>query len=159
LKNFSIITRYLAAAVLVAYGIFTWWMVREADHPEVYWSRLVFLFEGLEAIVFAAAGLIFGTSIHRSQLEQAQDRERNVRQQAEQYKVDAEVGRGLEAAVRTQAATGRSGDTPPPRSERIGSPGAGASFPNVNGDSALASYLVRLADELKAQASGQGMTG
>ncbi|MFC5663713.1 hypothetical protein ACFP3U_12045, partial [Kitasatospora misakiensis] len=44
-----------------------------AKRADANWDRLVFLFSGLEAIVFAAAGLAFGGSVQRGALAAARE--------------------------------------------------------------------------------------
>ncbi|NAS21159.1 hypothetical protein GT755_05585 [Herbidospora sp. NEAU-GS84] len=65
------------------------------DDPQ--WDRLVFLLQGLEALVFAAAGVLFGTAVGRSsaavqEVAQAQER-------AAVAETDAANGRALASAV------------------------------------------------------------
>lgn len=150
MKNFSVVTQYLAATVVVGYAIFTWWMIREAGQSEVYWSRLVFLFEGIEAVVFGAAGLVFGTAIHRKQLEGAQKNEQEARKQAQDNQADAEIGRTLEAAVRANAQGAGQGDAPPARSGQIRGLDEGSAWTSDDGDNPPIQYLLRLVEQLRA---------
>lgn len=152
MRIFTAFTRYLAVIVVIGYGIFTWWMIREASHPEIYWSRLVFLFEGIEAIVFAAAGLIFGTAVHRKQLEEAHN-------QADQYRADARLGRALDAAIRAYALDEDEAGAPPARSGGIGGLDSGSFGPNANREEASLAYLLRFANELKNQSLRGNRTG
>jgi hypothetical protein len=58
-----------AAAVLAGYGALLGFLA--VNRGDANWDRLVFLFSGLEAIVFAAAGLVFGTAVQRSEVRAA----------------------------------------------------------------------------------------
>ena len=67
----------LAILVLIGYAYFLIFMVGKTDlgkGEELQWSRLVFLFSGVEAIVFAAVGFVFGREVHRSKAEAADER-------------------------------------------------------------------------------------
>lgn len=65
-----IITAIVVACVVVGYylGFMTYLAVARNDRG---WDHLVFLLSGLEAIVFAAGGLLFGTTIQRGAVEHA----------------------------------------------------------------------------------------
>ncbi|WP_066362064.1 hypothetical protein [Herbidospora mongoliensis] len=70
-------------------------LVLMRDDPQ--WDRLVFLLQGLEALVFAAAGVLFGTAVGRSsaavqEVAAAQER-------AAVAETDAGNGRALASAV------------------------------------------------------------
>ena len=85
------------------------------------WDRLIYLFGGLEAVVFAAAGALFGTSVQRGNLADARKDASQARQEAETARTqsqlnvaDAEKGRVLAEACRaagqaTQAPSERRG--------------------------------------------------
>jgi len=95
-KNIPIYIRVLSVGIVIGYGVFTWWMITQTTLPEVGWTRLVYLYQGVEAIVFAAAGVIFGTSIHRVQLDDARRSESEARHRAANEQSAAAVGRGLD---------------------------------------------------------------
>jgi hypothetical protein len=42
--------------------------------PELQWNRAAYLFNGVEAVAYAAAGFLFGREVHRSRAEQAEHR-------------------------------------------------------------------------------------
>ncbi len=75
-----------------------------SDHQ---WDRLIYLFGGLEAVVFAAAGALFGTSVQRGSLVDARKDASDARQEARTARADAEAhgaqaekGRALAEAIR-----------------------------------------------------------
>ena len=106
----------VAATVLAIYIVLivTLIRMRSDDH----WDRLVFLFAGFEAIVFAAAGWMFGTTVQRSRVEGAETarqqavddaetaraEEKFARQEKDAAIRDAERGRALDAAVKAKRA-------------------------------------------------------
>lgn len=67
-----------------------------------HWDRLIFLFGGLEALVFAAAGALFGTGVQRAQTVQAQQVASQERQRADANESDAVHGQAIAAMVRAK---------------------------------------------------------
>lgn len=117
----------LAVALLVSAG----------KTSETHWSRMVFVYSGIEAVVFAAAGALFGSRVERTNTAAAEARaDRAEEAAADNAKaVDAErgaaaAGRALLAAVEVEAELDseerrQPGGTErvrggPPRSERAG---------------------------------------
>ncbi|MCX4689732.1 hypothetical protein OG401_36515 [Kitasatospora purpeofusca] len=81
----------LICAVLVGYAaMMTFLALKRGD---ANWDRLVFLFSGLEAIVFAAAGLAFGGSVQRGALNAAREDAATARAEAGRQAEAAEAGR------------------------------------------------------------------
>ncbi len=72
-----------------------------------YWDRLLFLFGALEALVFAGAGALFGTTVQRGNLEVARKDAEAARQDADQARQDAAVAQEQTAAAREEAAQHR----------------------------------------------------
>jgi hypothetical protein len=70
-------TFWLAVAILVAFAGFTLLMIREITSEENTWNRLLFIYGGVEAIVFAAAGYTFGREVHRERAEMAEELAQN----------------------------------------------------------------------------------
>lgn len=75
-----------------------------------HWDRLIFLFTGLEALVFAGAGALFGTAVQRGTVEAAQQSAATAQEQAETERTRADNaersamgGRLLRAAVLAKA--------------------------------------------------------
>lgn len=74
------------------------------------WDRLVYLLSGFEAIVFAGAGALFGTTIQRANVTAARDDAADAketaqaeRDRADQAEKDASGGRTLAAAIQAKA--------------------------------------------------------
>ena len=74
------------------------------------WDRLIYLFGGLEAVVFAAAGALFGTSVQRGNLADARNDASQARQEADTARTQAqrnvagaEKGKVLAEACRAAA--------------------------------------------------------
>jgi len=62
-----------ALVVLVAFGVFVWYMIAQRNAQDVTWARLSWLFASVEAIAFGAAGALFGSSIQRQRAEKAEN--------------------------------------------------------------------------------------
>ncbi len=55
----------LAVAILIFYLAFIAYLIFKIDIDETHWGRFLFLFSGIEAIVFAAVGYVFGRDVSR----------------------------------------------------------------------------------------------
>jgi len=73
----------LATGVLIAYGFFIYYLIGRVGTKDPDWSRLIYLFSGAEAIVFAAAGFLFGREVNRKRAEQAEKEKRQADKQKE----------------------------------------------------------------------------
>src|SRR4051812_10587175 len=73
----------IAAAVLLGFAAFIVFMVRNISVEQSEWDRLVYIYTGVEAIVFGAAGLLFGTQIQRAATNAAVSRAEAVEERAE----------------------------------------------------------------------------
>jgi len=121
----------MAVVVIIALGILYAYMLWNVDLEEPQWQRAMIILSGVEAIVFGAAGFLFGTSIqrkvdiseinaHQNQSDdakkQADEAKRNEKRekmraareaaQAEAAKEKATEGKMLAAAVVAQAGGG-----------------------------------------------------
>jgi hypothetical protein len=82
--------------------------MRDDEH----WDRLVYLFTGYEAIVFAGAGALFGTTVQRANITAARrdaaaakGEAKAERNRAEAAALDATAGRMLSEVVKVKAST------------------------------------------------------
>jgi hypothetical protein len=80
-----------AGLVLVFYGILSVWMLSIRGTTGTAWDHASFIYSGLEAIVFAAAGALFGTHVQRGSVADAKDRA----SKAESDRADAEDEKAL----------------------------------------------------------------
>lgn len=64
----------VAVIVMAAFVAFFVYLVQNVGAIEPTWSRLVCLYGGVEAIVFAAVGWLFGREVHRVQAARAEER-------------------------------------------------------------------------------------
>jgi hypothetical protein len=134
--TWSSLTGVAAIVVLLAFGVLVVFMLGKtasADTPDSDWSRLTYIFGSVEAIVFAAAGAIFGTTVQRSQTVRAEQRADSQQQRADAHTEDAAKGRTLAKAAKRAAASA-------PGGREVEGFGAGASRPAVD--------LADLAEEL-----------
>ena len=72
-----------------------------------YWDRLLFLFGALEALVFAGAGALFGTTVQRGNVEAARQDAQDARQDAQAARQEMTVTREHLSAARDEAARHR----------------------------------------------------
>lgn len=87
--NFALIPYAIAIGILIAYGFFIHFLIGKADAKEPDWSRLIYLFSGVEAIVFAAAGFLFGREVNRKRAENAEEEKKQAENQKEEAKKQA----------------------------------------------------------------------
>jgi hypothetical protein len=90
--------RGLAFALVVLFLVAIVVMYRLRD--DQFWDRLLFLFGALEALVFAGAGALFGTTVQRGNLEVA-------RRDAEVARQDAAQAQATTAEAQQEAARHR----------------------------------------------------
>jgi hypothetical protein len=103
----AVITAIVLIAVYI--GMLAFLMTLRADKE---WDRLVYLLSGFEALVFAGAGALFGTTIQRanvaaarSDAADARETAKTERDRAEAAEKDATAGRTLAAAIKAKAET------------------------------------------------------
>ncbi len=79
----------IAVAALIAYGFFIHFLLGRVGTDEPEWSRSIFLFSGVEAIVFAAAGFLFGREVNRKRAQNAEAEKKLAEKQKEEAKTQA----------------------------------------------------------------------
>ncbi|MDW8425638.1 MAG: hypothetical protein RMK51_06860 [Meiothermus sp.] len=101
-------TILLGVAVLVGFAVLVVYMFGLLASSETTWNRALYLFAGVEAIAFAAAGYFFGREVHRQRAEVAEWRAGQAEQQRQQWcerALEAETrGQSLRAALLARAA-------------------------------------------------------
>jgi hypothetical protein len=93
---FALVVLFLVAIVVM------YWL-----RDDRYWDRLLFLFGALEALVFAGAGALFGTTVQRGNLEVARKDAEAARQDAEAARQDAAQAQATVAQAQQEAARHR----------------------------------------------------
>jgi hypothetical protein len=107
----------IAVIVLVAFVVLIVYMMRHLEADEKYWTRALYLFGGVEAVAFAAAGYLFGREVSRQQITKAEEQTKEAKKESATAQQDAASARqevaiaqtktkDLLAAVRAQAAGG-----------------------------------------------------
>lgn len=71
LSGKDVIAPILGVGVLLAFGAFIVFLLKSLDLTDTQWSRAIYLFAGVEAVAFAAAGYFFGTQVQRGKVEEA----------------------------------------------------------------------------------------
>lgn len=121
-----------------ALAFFAWLTVNllghAGDQSETAWARGLYLYHGIEALAFAAAGFLFGREVQRRRADQAEERAA----EAEQSAVSATVrGDTLAESIRAEAAATEALGAVPESME------GGQAAPAAN-----VQHLVALADRL-----------
>jgi hypothetical protein len=81
---------FWASAILVLLVVFMIYLLTRLGVDERTWIRTTFVYSGLEAIGFAAAGYFFGREVHREQAKKAEEREEEAVQKAERKQAKVE---------------------------------------------------------------------
>ncbi|MBU2974079.1 hypothetical protein [Zobellia sp. B3R18] len=95
--SIAVLQFVIAIALLIAYGFFIYFLIGKVDSGDPSWSRLIYLFSGVEATVFAAVGFLFGKEVNRQRAEKAETEKKQVEEQKEKIKDEkvAEHNKGL----------------------------------------------------------------
>ncbi|MFF5292107.1 hypothetical protein [Paractinoplanes globisporus] len=127
----------VAALVLIGlFVVFIIVLIVLRDSPQ--WDRLAYLFGGFEALVFAAGGALFGTSVQRGQTLKAEESARKQEARADANEADAMHGRAFADVVRLKHGAPAEGEGEEGR--------GGRPQQQAGGDTAIAE-LARMADE------------
>ncbi len=89
----ALVALYAAGAALLVWLGFAIFLLALSGTSDIRWARLAWVFGSVEAVGFAAAGLLFGTTVNRQRAVRAE-------QQAAANQRDAEGGRALAAALK-----------------------------------------------------------
>jgi type VI protein secretion system component VasK len=98
----------VSIVVLLVFALFVNYMLGLTKVEETEWTRAVYLFSGVEAIAFAAAGFLFGREVHRVQAEKADKRADEAEKRASEAEKDAINGKALATAIKVKTQTYRS---------------------------------------------------
>lgn len=81
----------LAVVMFISYLAFiTYLVIMAGKDDSVMWTKLLYLFTGIETIVFAALGYVFGQDINRKRAENAENALDNAKQEEANAKVETE---------------------------------------------------------------------
>ncbi|WP_373516541.1 hypothetical protein [Pricia sp.] len=100
--SFDRIPYLIASVVLVAYGFFLYFLIGKTDAKELDWSRLIYLFSGVEAIVFAAAGFLFGREVNRKRAENAEEEKKQVQKEKKQVELEVKQSENQKEEIKEQ---------------------------------------------------------
>jgi hypothetical protein len=93
----------VAVFILLATTMLVIFLILHVSTDEETWKRYTYLLTGVEAVVFAAVGWLFGKEVHREQAEKAEmsrnEAEQKGREASEKAAGEAEKGRGLARAI------------------------------------------------------------
>lgn len=108
----------MAVVVIVALGVLYGFMLWNVDAKQLHWERAMIILSGVEAIVFGAAGFLFGTSIqrkatqaevkvHEKQADEARKQAEDAREKEQQEKARAELEAAKAEAANEKATEGK----------------------------------------------------
>jgi hypothetical protein len=103
----------VTAALIAAFAALIAFLLSEVGASQASWERYVYLLSGVEAVVFAAVGWLFGKEVHREQAEKAEANaeEATTKHLAAATEAATEKATGLSLAravvTHTEAAPGR----------------------------------------------------
>jgi hypothetical protein len=81
----SAVALLVAIVLLIAGGVLVAYLIQNVAADEPTWQRYTYLLTGVEAVVFAAVGWLFGREVHREQAANAE----KARTEADKDKQDA----------------------------------------------------------------------
>lgn len=96
----------VAVAVIAVWLGFLIWLLVEVNASEVTWTRLLVVLGSVEAVAFAAAGALFGTTVQRQRVEDQRARADVAESRADANQTAAINGHKLAAAVKATRAAG-----------------------------------------------------
>ncbi len=97
----GVVATILGIIILIAFGVFTYYLVRHIGDGQQQWDRLIYVFGGAEAVAFAAAGYFFGKEVHRERAEKAEDKAKKAEEAAkEDYGKRSEAETKLSSLVK-----------------------------------------------------------
>jgi hypothetical protein len=78
----DITTTIIGVIALFAFGYFLFFLTRQISAEQQQWDRLVYIYGGVEAVAFAAAGYFFGNKVNRERSEKAEKKAATVEEAA-----------------------------------------------------------------------------
>lgn len=100
---FKLASFIAALAALVGFTVFIRYLMARVMVPDPQWIRLMDLFGSVEAIVFAAAGFLFGREVNRTRANSAETATRNAEIRKEEERKKAEEAKAAELEAQQQA--------------------------------------------------------
>jgi len=112
-KKVSVIFAFM---IFIGYFIFIYFLIDKTGGTvnETQWSRYIYLFSGVEAILFSAVGFIFGKEVNRTRADKAEKKEEeaNKEKEAAKDKANAEAAKGKKLAEKVLDKIETPPDTP-----------------------------------------------
>jgi len=94
----GVVPLVVAIVVLYIFWSLVKMMMGQTKAPELEWNRSAYLFAGVEAVAYAAAGFLFGREVHRQRAEKAERRA-----ESEQHRATEANKKATEQTVKGQA--------------------------------------------------------
>jgi hypothetical protein len=122
LTGVALWTAIFAIAIWLGFSIF---LVAKAGTNDTEWARIAWVFGSIQAVAFAAAGALFGTSVQQQNVSNAQQQAMSAQKDADQQREDATKGRTLAMTLQAEANAPPAGGTAGTRSFGAGAPAGG----------------------------------
>lgn len=97
------LTQGVAVALLIGFAALVVVLLLQVTVEEVVWTRMAWIFSAVEAVAFAAAGALFGTSVTRQRAEKAENRADSAEERGRQVQQLASNGEALARALTADA--------------------------------------------------------
>ena len=116
---------WVAIFAIVVWIGFSVFLIAKAGTNETEWARIAWVFGSIQAVAFAAAGALFGTTVQQQNVNNAQQQAASAKKDADQQRDAATKGRAFAAAIQAEAVADSTDSAEGPQRMGIGD-GAGA---------------------------------
>lgn len=99
----DLLAPFVAIVIIVGFIASIIFLLVQTSVSDLQWARDVYLFGGIEAIAFAAAGFLFGTQVQRQHIQGADERAKQANDRAQQSDERAMSATADAAATKARA--------------------------------------------------------
>ena len=117
---------WVAIAAIAVWIAFSVALLVLSDTSETEWTRAAWVFGSIQAVAFAAAGALWGTSVQQQNVSNAQKQAASAQADADQQREAATNGRALAAVMQAEAPAQPAASTTGPKPMGGGGTAAGA---------------------------------
>lgn len=142
---------WVAVAIIVVFIALTAVMVSRVGAGETEWTRLAFIYGGVEVFVVAAIGFLFGAASQEKAVKATETKARHAQESADSNAEGARVAAALRAALKamdTERPASRPQSGEGLSTEKVGGFGAAQRLAD---DGDLVAYLLALAEHARSE--------
>jgi len=81
-RGASTVANIVGVVLLILFGAAVVYLLNHVTDTELQWSRLAYIFGGVEAMAFAAAGYFFGKEVNRERADSAEEKAKEAENKA-----------------------------------------------------------------------------